>query len=115
MATVRAVAASIALALLLALPVSAKAPGISNPDTPSPVTLYMHLIDIQDFPINTQRPAEGYTSSNGVGLLTSTTSCLPDAGAYDTSQAWHTAYGYSSPSYVEYDIQQGGKPRVHPE
>ncbi|MEA3136059.1 MAG: hypothetical protein QOC71_340, partial [Thermoplasmata archaeon] len=115
MAALRALSTSIAFLVLLALPVSAQTVGIHNPDTPSPVTLYMHLIDIQDFPINTQKPADGYTVSNAVGLLTSTTSCLPDAGAYDTSQAWHTAYGYSSPSYVEYDIQQNGKPRVHPE
>ena len=115
MAALRAVLASIALALLVALPVSAQTPGIHNPTTPSPVTLYMHLVDIQDFPINTQKPAEGYTVSNGMGLATSTTSCLPDADVVDTSQAWHTAYGYSSPSYVEYEIQQSGKPRLHPE
>jgi hypothetical protein len=118
MAALRAISASTALLslLLLAMPLSVSAQtGIQNPDSPSPVTLYMHLIDIQDFPINTQKPAEGYTVSNAVGMTTSTTSCLPDAGAVDTSQAWHTAYGYSSPSYVEYDIQQGNKPRVHPE
>ncbi|HUR25477.1 MAG TPA: hypothetical protein VM327_05635 [Candidatus Thermoplasmatota archaeon] len=121
MVALRALSASIAVALtvLLAAPVSAKetfASGIHNPETPSPVTLYMHLIDIQDFPINTQKPAEGYTVSNAVGLLTSTTSCLPeDTPGVQASQAWHTAYGYSSPSYVEYDLQEGNKPRVHPE
>ncbi|MFA5944216.1 MAG: hypothetical protein WC876_07105 [Candidatus Thermoplasmatota archaeon] len=115
MAARRALLALIALVLLLALPVSAQTPGIHNPATPSPVTLYMHIIDIQDFPINTQKPVDGYTVSNAMGLMTSTTSCLPDAGAVDTSQAWHTAYGYSSPSYVEYQIQQGNKPRVHGE
>jgi MYXO-CTERM domain-containing protein len=107
------------LVVLAAPAVSAKegfASGINNPDTPSPVTLYMHLIDIQDFPINTQRPDDRWTVSNAVGVATSTTSCLPDGtpGA-DLSQAWHTGYGYSSPSYVEYDIQEGNKPRIHPE
>ena len=114
----RAISASIVLAALLSAPTSAQStvPGIHNPDTPTPTTLYMHLIDIQDFPINTQKPAEGYTVSNAVGLATSTTSCLPeDTPGADVSQAWHTAYGYSSPSYVEYDLQEGGKPRVHPE
>jgi hypothetical protein len=121
MAALRVLSVSIALLLcvLLPAPVSAKevaVSGIHNPETPSPVTLYMHLIDIQDFPINTQKPADGYTVSNAVGLVTSTTSCLPeDTPGVDASQAWHTAYGYSSPSYVEYDLQEGNKPRVHPE
>jgi hypothetical protein len=118
MTALRVVLAPIAF-VLLAAPVSAQdasVPGIFNPGEPSPVTLYMHLIDIQDFPINTQKPDDRWTVSNAVGALTSTTSCLPDdtPGA-DVSQAWHTAYGYSSPSYVEYDLQEGNKPRVHAE
>ena len=117
MAALRALSALLALSVLaLVPPASAQAPGIHNPDAPTPVTLYMHLIDLNDFPINTQEPDDHWTVSNAWGLTTSTTSCLPNGtpGA-DLSQQFHTFYGYSSPSYVEYSFETGGMPRVHPE
>jgi hypothetical protein len=104
---------------LVALPgAAAQSPsvGIHNPDTPTPTTLFLHLIDLQDIPINTQQPDDNWTQSQAWGLTTSTTSCLPkDTPGVDASQSWHTFYGYSSPSYVEYAIEQGGKPRIHNE
>jgi hypothetical protein len=122
MAVPRSLAVAFLLASLLvlsvALPASAQAasPGIRNPSEPSPVTLYMHVLDIQDMPINTQRPDDLWTVSNPVGLGTSTTTCIPpDTPAVNLHQQWHTYYGYSSPSYVEYQIEQSGKPRIHPE
>jgi hypothetical protein len=117
MAALRALSALFALSVLaLVPPASAQAPGIHNPDAPTPVTLYMHLIDLSDFPINTQEPDDHWTVSNAWGLTTSTTSCLPnDTPGGDVSQAFHTFYGYSSPSYVEYSFESGGMPRVHPE
>jgi hypothetical protein len=118
MAAPRALPALLALAAAVALlpQAAAQAPGIHNPGAPTPVTLYMHLIDLNDFPINTQEPDDHWTVSNAWGLSTSTTTCLPDGtpGA-DLSQEWHTFYGYSSPSYVEYAQEEGGKPRLHNE
>jgi hypothetical protein len=124
MAAPRALAVPLLASLLLAAvpatvaqsATSSSAPGIHNPDAPSPVTLYMHLLNLQDFPINTQKPDDKWTASQAWGPTTSTTSCLPkDTPGAHVSQEYHTFYGYSSPSYVEYNIQVGGEPRVHPE
>jgi len=106
-------------ALLLWVPgAAAQAPalGIHNPTASTPTTLYMHLLDLQDFPINTQKPDDKWTQSQAWGLATSTTSCLPkDTPGAKVAQEFHTFYGYSSPSYVEYNTIEGGKPRIHPE
>jgi hypothetical protein len=117
MAALRALLAlSMLAAAALVPPGAAQAPGIRNPDTPTPVTLYMHLIDLNDFPINTQLPDDRWTASNAWGLATSTTTCLPDGtpGA-DASHEFHTFYGYSTPGYVEYAFESNDLPRVHPE
>jgi MYXO-CTERM domain-containing protein len=103
-------------AVLLAPLATAKDPGVYNPDASTATTLYMHLIDVQDFPVNTQEPDDKWTQDTSYGVATSTTSCLPkDTPGAAVSQQYHTFYGYSSPSYVEYLQEEGGKPRVHPE
>lgn len=89
--------------------------GIENPDGFFPVTLYAHLMGWQDFPINTQEPQETWAEAEPRGLLTHTVSCVPDGLPIHVNEEYHTLYGYSSPSYVEYDFLEGGKPRTHPE
>jgi hypothetical protein len=116
MARTAALVMLLSLAFLLPPMVSAKEPGIYNPDAASPVKLYMHLIDVQDFPINTQEPDDKYTQETSYGLATSTVTCAPDdTPGVNLETPWHTFYGFSSPSYVEYLQQEGGKPRFHPE
>ena len=88
--------------------------GLANPEGSSNVTLYFHIIGFQQFPINTQPPADWYTEDAGIGITTSSTSCghLAPEG---TSKEFHTTYGYSSPGYVEYNYTPDGKPQTHPE
>jgi hypothetical protein len=106
----------LSLLVLLAPAAAAKEPGIYNPDVSTPVKLYMHLIDFQDFPINTQVPDDAWTQDTTYGLATSTLSCLPDdTPGVNVDQPFHTFYGFSSPSYVEYLQEESGKPRFHPE
>ncbi len=93
------------------------APGIYNPDVSTPVTMYFHINGLQDVPINTQLPDDRYGSSVPVGLATHSQGCV-DAPAGTTtlgSDTHHTYYGFSSPGYVQYDVDQGGEPRYHPE
>lgn len=112
--------AAVSAALLLG-PANAAAQGsapvgIQNPVASTPTILYFHLVDFQDFPINTQKPDDRYTEETGVGVATPSTTCIPnpDLGGSPFVDH-HTYYGYSSPSYVEYDFEQDGKPRTHPE
>jgi hypothetical protein len=95
--------------------------GITNPEVSTPTVLYMHLIDFQDFPINTQKPDDRFTESTAVGLQTHSLNCLPNPNDLTGGtggapfQDYHKYYGYSSPSYVEYNFETDGKPRTHPE
>ena len=90
-----------------------------------PTTLYLHVINIQDMPINTQPPAEGYASDVSYGPGLSTLTCLdPLTGDVagtglgsggTTSQRFHTSYGYATANLVEYDDRNAnGDPRTHP-
>ncbi|MEA3135738.1 MAG: hypothetical protein QOC71_19, partial [Thermoplasmata archaeon] len=82
----------------------------------TPVTLYGHVVHMgQDFPLNTQEPPSDFVVDEGIGLMTNTLTCLPATGVVNTSQGYHTMYGYSSPSFVEYGQAEDGGPRVHPE
>ncbi|MHB1261960.1 MAG: hypothetical protein ACYC2H_09630 [Thermoplasmatota archaeon] len=104
--------------VLLAITSAAQAKpqlGIQNPEGAAPVTLYMHLLGFQDFPINTQVPDPRFTQESGVGLATNTFTCAPNPPMSNALQENHVYRGYSSASYVEYDFMQDGKPRVHPE
>jgi hypothetical protein len=105
-----------ALFLGLAPAAQAQTVGITNPNASTPTTLYFHLINFQDFPINTQKPDDRYTDSSAIGLATNTLTCIPNPPvAGSPFQEFHRYYGYSSPSYVEYNFEQDGKPRTHPE
>lgn len=106
--------------LLAAMPAQAQDVGIKNPEVSTLTTLYFHVINVQDMPINTQVPDPGFTDNAGYSAGTATLKCfdesLNDVTGGSTSQVFHTAYGYSSPSYVEYDRQSAdGTPRTHPE
>lgn len=107
----RTIALVIALFLL---PAVAAQPGIQNPDSSTPTTMYLHINGIQDAPINTQKPSDDYYSEPRVGIAPSL--CLQNDGTTLTSQSRHTWYGYSSPSIVEYDnVGADGQPIIHPE
>lgn len=112
------VTALVALASLLPGATAADAtPGITNPDVPTPVTLYFHINGFQNFPINTQKPSDLANSNEGIGLATNTLTCVPanPATGAATAHKYHTFYGYGSPSYVEYNITENGGPRIHQE
>lgn len=117
LARLAAVSALLAGAVMSMPAASAKEPGLHNPDASTPTTLYMHLIDVQDFPINTQVPDVAWTQDTTYGLTTSTLTCTPadPSGSVNLREPYHTFYGYSSPSYVEYFQQENGAPQVHPE
>lgn len=81
-------------------------------------TLYFHLLSISDFPINTQKPDPQWTQTAFWGVTTSTASCVGSVIGTNTvglQQEYHTWRGYSSPSFVEYDFVENGRPRTHPE
>lgn len=88
---------------------------IDNLDTPTPTTLYFHLDAHQDFPINTQPPDDRYAKGSTRGLLASTTTCTPEGTPGQFHQDHHTVYGFSTPGYVEYEYEEDGGPRIHPE
>ena len=82
----------------------------------TPVTLFAHVPGpTTDFPMNTQEPPADFAVDAGVGTATNTLTCLPSQPVADTSQGYHTLYGYSVPSLVEYEFEVGGHRRVHPE
>ena len=112
--------ATTALLLLTAIPAQAQDVGIKNPTDSTFTTLYFHVINVQDMPINTQIPNDEFTATGEWGPASMTLKCLhPTLGpvtAGSTSQIFHTSRGYSSPSYVEYDFKAAdGTPRTHPE
>jgi hypothetical protein len=112
--------ATTALLLLTALPAQAQDVGIKNPTDSTKTTLYFHVINVQDMPINTQIPNDEFTATGEWGPASMTLKCLHpitgEATQGSTSQIFHTSRGYSSPSYVEYDfVAADGTPRTHPE
>lgn len=84
-----------------------------------PTSLFIHIIDVQDAPINTQVPPPDYVADVGWGLGGSTLRCLHpttgDVTAGSTSQAFHTWRAYGHPQLVEYGMRSAdGMPRMHP-
>lgn len=89
--------------------------GIYNPKDSTPVKMYFHINGLQDVPVNTQKPDDRYAASSGVGLATHSQGCAAIPGAALVSGTRHTYYAFSSPGYVQYDVDEGGQPRYHPE
>lgn len=113
--------AATSLLLAVAAPASAQDVGIQNPETSTPTTLFFHVLNVQDMPINTQTPDDSWVDTSRWGTASTTLTCVqalaadPEPTRGSLGQVWHTMYGYSSPSYVEYDFEQNGQPRTHPE
>ena len=102
------------------LAVAALAVLLAQPAAASPVTLYAHVIDIHDMPVNTQPPAEPFEGIGAYGPLASTLTCLdgPTMGqlAGTTQQSFATAYGFLTPGLVGYSpLEPTGWPRSTPE
>lgn len=86
---------------------------------PTPVTLYAHLINVQDFPLNTQLPDAAYEENVSFGAGATQLTCLHetvgDVLGGVTSQSFYTYYGYVAPAVVEYAwAARGETPRTHP-
>lgn len=82
-------------------------------------TLYLHPLNPQDMPINTQVPQPEIWNEGGFGATANTMTCLhPTSGPVTgglTSQAFASYFGYSTLSFVGYDrVASDGSPRVHP-
>ena len=92
-------------------------PGISNPTESTPTKLYFHLGANQDFPVNTQKPEPPFQRDDHAGVATSSLNCVPSNPVTDslTQKRYTTYYGFSSPSYVEYNYSENGSPRIFPE
>lgn len=90
----------------------------------TPTTLYFHVLNVQDMPINTQEPRADYADDTTYGPAATTLTCLdPLTGdvaagigtAGTTSQAFFTHYGYGYPNLLEFsDPNSDGQPRMHP-
>ncbi|MHB8632608.1 MAG: hypothetical protein ACYDBQ_01390 [Thermoplasmatota archaeon] len=107
---------TLVLLSLVIAPVATAVASIQNPAESTPTTLYFHVIGHDDMPINTQKPSDTWTAQDALGLGTASSSCVPPVpGEALTGQEHHTFYGYSSPSIVEYNVTENGRPRTHPE
>lgn len=82
----------------------------------SPVTLYAHIGGFQEFAMNTQEPEARYVAMPNAGLAMQS-NCIqdPSGSTAFTDQQHHTWYSYSSPGFVEYDVDENGRPRIHQE
>ncbi len=76
------------------------------------ITLYFHVNGFLDYPINAQRPAD-VPGKHSDGSLPS--GCVETALGSFSSYSKHTWYGYNTPSKVEYDVLENGRPRVYHE
>lgn len=92
-------------------------PGIAAEGaTPTATTLYMHLLGVEDFPINTQEPAATWGQDTLYGATTSTATCASqlagNTGGFGNE--YHTFYGYSHPQTVHYDDVDPLRVRAEP-
>ncbi|MEK6975132.1 MAG: hypothetical protein AABY18_02170 [Candidatus Thermoplasmatota archaeon] len=101
----------LALPLLLLLPL-AEAQDLAAAE---PKTLYLHVINVQDMPINTQVPDPAYEDDVSWGTAAVDAPCLGSAmPGFD--QGFNTWRAYGTPSLVEYGLLSAdGTPRTHPE
>lgn len=105
---------------LLLLPASVAAADAVEP-TVVDTKLYLHMLNVQAMPINTQEPDPAFIDLTGWGTFATSTTCLqraagdPDASQGMLGQSWHRYYGYSTPTFVLYDFAQNGNPMTHPE
>lgn len=94
---------------------------------PVATDLHLHVIGMQDMPINTQAPPDDYAVDESYGPGGATLRCLHPltsdlvgtglGTAGVTGQAFHTFRGYGTPSLVEYGAARANgddSPRAHP-
>ncbi len=87
--------------------------GLQNPTEPSPAVLYFHFLDrgaLLDFPVTTQVP-DGFARDSYDAPAMQSTGCLRSPLGGATGESYHSFYGYSSPSYVDYAAEN--EPRAH--
>ncbi|MGB1586614.1 MAG: hypothetical protein ACPHID_06180 [Thermoplasmatota archaeon] len=101
--------------LLIAPIAGAQMPGFSNPDEPTDITMYIHLNGFQDAPINTQPPSDAYAFAGDLGLVQHSQGCQELGATTFLAEPHHTSYAFSSPSLVQYDVDEAGKPKFHNE
>jgi hypothetical protein len=95
---------AVACAALALVPIGSAQ--LSNPDAPTPTTLYFHIFDTYNpFPINTQAMDVGFFEVSGSNFPT-----IASQG-YD----FNTIRGFSTSGPVEYGFLENGRPRYHPE
>lgn len=87
--------------------------GAAEPSKSAPVDLYFHAREFQDLPLNTQVPEGRPQGDEAVGLPTNSSCVSANPVTTLGSASAHTWYGFISPSYVQYDLDEGGQPRLH--
>lgn len=104
------------LLVLFLLPLAAAQVSVT-PETVA-TTLYLHPLNLQHMPMNTQTPPGREFEAGGLAGTTTLTCLHPTSGPVTgglTSQAFATYYGYSTLSFVAYErISSTGSPLVHP-
>lgn len=102
--------------LVLAAPSATASLGTVDP---APTTLYFHVIDVQDIPINTQEPDSAWTDDGLFGPVATLTCLHPTTGDIAgtgmgtggvTAQDFATRWAYGTPGLVEYLEQE---PKTH--
>lgn len=76
----------------------------------SPVDVYMHAVGWQDMPANTQQPEGEWVGRTGAW---GHSGCVPLPSFTLADNSRHTWYAYGSRGAVEYDVDDGGRPRFH--
>jgi hypothetical protein len=101
-------------AVVVCLLVPTAAAQLDNPTDSTPTTLYFHIFDtLNKFVINTQPMNAQYFEVGGSNFPTLTGT--PVNTAYGVQWDLNTIYGTSTAGPVEYNVNENGKPRFHPE
>ncbi len=98
---------------------------IDNPEVSTPTTLYFHIFDtFNKFVINTQPMDSEFFEVGGANFFTLRDTPVNQAYPILTNQNpsadpvdwdFNTIYGISTAGPVEYDFDENGQPRFHPE
>jgi hypothetical protein len=78
-----------------------------------PTTLHLYVDPLQDFPMSTQAPPDGFVVDSGLGLASNTFTCADNPGGVARPfSSSHTERGYAYPEPVE--VSRGGEVSFHP-
>lgn len=101
--------AALLVALLAASGATAQ---LQNPNEPTETTLYFHVFDLfNNFVINTQPMNVEFFVVGGTNFP----SIPPTPEIAENGWDFNTIYGISTAGPVEYDVNEDGRPRFHPE